>query len=56
MTREEKIQNILNANQKVVDEAVKKGGMTPEAFAHLLTMQNAAIKAVNEDYEKEEAI
>lgn len=49
MTREEKIQNIFSANQKVIDRAVERGEMTPEKFALLMESQYAAIKAVNDE-------
>ncbi len=48
MTREEKIQNILNATQKVIDEEIKNGTMTPEKYAAIIECQNIALLGVCE--------
>lgn len=47
MTREQKIQNILDATAAVLKEKEKSGELTPEMAAAILECQNSAIAAVN---------
>lgn len=47
MTREQKIQNILDATKAVLEEMMKNGELTAERAAAILECQNNAIAAVN---------
>lgn len=47
MTREQKIQNILDATAAVLEEKAKSGELTAEMVAAILECQNSAIAAVN---------
>ena len=49
MTREQKIKNILEAYTTVIEEEVKNGTMTSDKYVAIMTRQNAAILAVDED-------
>lgn len=48
MTREQKIQNILTATKKVIEEEVANGTMTPEKYAFIIENQNSAILAITD--------
>ena len=43
MTREKKIQNIIEATTKLIEEEVNKGTMTTEKYAAIIESQNSAI-------------
>lgn len=47
MTREQKIQNILDATRALIEEKTKSGELTVEMAAAILECQNSAIAAVN---------
>ena len=47
MTREKKIQNIIEATTKLIEEEVNKGTMTTEKYISIMESQNLAILEVN---------
>lgn len=47
MTREQKIQNILDATKALLEKMTKSGELTAERAAAILECQNSAIAAVN---------
>ena len=52
MTREQKIQNIIKATERLVEQLRKSDELTTERYTAIMECQNSAISAVNVEAEQ----